>query len=223
MFLSVRQRVEHTTQLPRLTGHGQGIYPWISFRLHISWILRAFSLNFTQLFLSVRRCAEPMTWLHRLKVTLQGNVIMSPKPKVWGTYCFWCGSCQRSFSVYYLLNHLMNFDQACMDTLLVGGNELIRWWPWPHIQGHNDTLKCLKYGFHALSSELFDGFWPNLPRYIVGKSGRVQLILVTFTLIFKVTSALWKVQNRVSVCYLLNQLMDFDQTCIETLLRGGKE
>ena len=27
----------------------------------------------------------------------------------------------------------------------------------------------------------------------------------------------------VSVHYLLNQLMDFDQTCIETLLGGGEE
>ena len=39
--------------------------------------LRRFSLNFTQIFLLVKRCAEPMTWLHRLKVkvTLQGHVI----------------------------------------------------------------------------------------------------------------------------------------------------
>ena len=39
--------------------------------------LGRFSLNFTQMFLSVRQCAEPLTRLHRLKfrVTLQGHVI----------------------------------------------------------------------------------------------------------------------------------------------------
>ena len=39
--------------------------------------LERFSLNFTQTFLSVRRCAEPMTQLHRLNVnvTLQGHRI----------------------------------------------------------------------------------------------------------------------------------------------------
>ena len=47
-------------------------------------------LNFTQMFLSVTRCAEPMTRLHRLKVkvTLQNHVIypsihvrsISPEP-----------------------------------------------------------------------------------------------------------------------------------------------
>ena len=51
---------------------------------------RWFSLNFTQIFLSVRWCAEPMTRLHRLtvKVTLHFHVIffsirvcsISPKP-----------------------------------------------------------------------------------------------------------------------------------------------
>ena len=36
-----------------------------------------FSLKFTQMFLSVQQCAEPMTLLRRLKVkvTLQGHVI----------------------------------------------------------------------------------------------------------------------------------------------------
>ena len=39
--------------------------------------LHRFSLNFTQMFLSVRRCAEPMTQLPRLKVmvTVQGHGI----------------------------------------------------------------------------------------------------------------------------------------------------
>ena len=48
-------------------------------------------------------------------------------------------------------------------------------------------------------------------------------ILGRVGLIFKVTSALWNVRNRVSVCYFLNQWIDFDQTCIDTLLGGGEE
>ena len=47
-----------------------------------------FSLNFIQMFLSVRRCTEPMTPQHRLKVTLQSHGIypsirvssISPEP-----------------------------------------------------------------------------------------------------------------------------------------------
>ena len=31
-------------------------------------------------------------------------------------------------SVHYLLNQLMDFDQTCIDTLLGGGEELIRFW-----------------------------------------------------------------------------------------------
>ena len=37
-----------------------------------------------------------------------------------------------------------------------------------------------------------------------------------FDLIFKVTTALGYVQNKVSGHYHLNQQMDFDQTCIDT-------
>ena len=39
--------------------------------------LGRFLLSFTQMFLSVRRCAEPMNWLHKLKVKvkLQSHVI----------------------------------------------------------------------------------------------------------------------------------------------------
>ena len=69
--LSVWQCAESTTKLPRfkikVTPEGHVvIYPWISCLLHISpepfvW----FTLNFTQIL--VRRCAEPMTQLCRLK------------------------------------------------------------------------------------------------------------------------------------------------------------
>ena len=81
------------------------------------------------------------------------------------------------------------FDQACIDTLLGGGNELIRFgWPWPNFQGHSGTLKCLKYGFCVLSSELNAVFWPTLPRYIIGSRGRVDYFGDHY-LIFKVTPA----------------------------------
>ena len=81
---------------------------------------------------------------------------------------------QNRVSVHYLLNQGMDFDQTYIDTLLGGGEELIRsWWPW-----HN---------------------------------------------FLKVTLALWNVQNRVSMRYILNQLMDFDQTCIESLLESWEE
>ena len=42
-------------------------------------------------------------------------------------------------------------------------------------------------------------------------------------LILKVTSALGNAPNRVSVRYLLNQWVEFDQTCIDTLLGGWEE
>ena len=85
-------------------------------------------------------------------------------------YCFWCvpvgvsiGVCVgiRFFiSVHYLLNQWMDFEQTCIDTLLGGGEEMIRlWWPWPYFQGHRGTLKCPKYFFCASSSKLVDGFW----------------------------------------------------------------
>ena len=71
MFLSVRlQCVEHTILLPRLkakvTSQGEGTCLWISCPLHISWPLRRFSLSFTQIFLLLSWCAEPMIRLRRL-------------------------------------------------------------------------------------------------------------------------------------------------------------
>ena len=59
-----------------------------------------------------------------------------PRPKGWGTYCFWCGSrrrCQRrrqrrrSFlSAQYLLNHWMDLDQTGTETSLGQPNGVIR-------------------------------------------------------------------------------------------------
>ena len=93
-----------------------------------------------------------------------------------GTYCFWCGFCQRlrqrSFlSALYLLNQCVDLDQTSTDTLLGQGKEMIWfWWPWPRFQGHTST-EC-----HILT------------------------------------------QNSFSAPYLLNQMMDSDQTlCIVSL------
>ena len=80
-----------------------------------------------------------------------------------GTYCSWCASRRlwhwRSFfSVHNLLNHLMDFDQTCIYTLLGEGNEFSRFGDLHLIFKVSGTLKCLKYGFCALSSELVFGF-----------------------------------------------------------------
>ena len=72
MFLSVRQCAEHITQLPRLnvkvTGQGHVIYSSIRVRSISPESFEQFSFNFTQMFLSVRRCAEHITKLPRFKV-----------------------------------------------------------------------------------------------------------------------------------------------------------
>ena len=69
----------------------------------------------------------------------------------------------------------MDFDQTCIDTLLVEGKEFIRFWT------------------------------------------------VGYDLIFKVKVTLWVASAFISVFYLLHQLVDFDQTCIDTLFVGGKK
>ena len=79
MFLSVRQCVEHMTQLPRLTvkvtGQGNVIYPSVCVGCISPESLERLSANFAQMFLSVRRCVAHMTQLPRLKVTGQGHGI----------------------------------------------------------------------------------------------------------------------------------------------------
>ena len=81
MFLSVRRCAEFMTRLPRIkvkvTSQDHVIYPSICVRSMSPESFERFSLNFTQMFLSVIRCAEPMTRLHKLKVkvTLQSHGI----------------------------------------------------------------------------------------------------------------------------------------------------
>ena len=53
--------------------------------------------------------------------------------------------------------------------------------------------------------------------------GRVVYIFGDLDLIFKVTATFCNVGNFVSGRYLLNQWIDFDQTCIDTMLGGCKE
>ena len=83
MFLSVRRYAEPITQLHglkvKITRQSHGIYPSIPVRSISPELLERFSLNFTQMFLSVSWSAELMTQLHRLnvKVTLQGHGIYS--------------------------------------------------------------------------------------------------------------------------------------------------
>ena len=78
MFLSTRQCAEHTNKLFRLnvrvTLQGHVIYSSFRARSISPEYFERVSLNFTQMFLLVRRCAEHMTQLHvpRLKVTGQG-------------------------------------------------------------------------------------------------------------------------------------------------------
>ena len=81
MFLFVRGYAEPMTRLCRLkvkvTLQGSVIYPLICVHSISPEPFKRFSLNITQIILTVRQCAEPMTQLRRLKVnlTLQGHRI----------------------------------------------------------------------------------------------------------------------------------------------------
>ena len=63
------------TQLPRLkvTGQGHVVYPSIRVCSISPESLERFSLNFSQMLLSVRGCAEHMPQLPRLKVMVTGQ------------------------------------------------------------------------------------------------------------------------------------------------------
>ena len=56
-------------------GHNRGSYPSVCVRSISPEPFQRFSLNFTKIFLSVRRFAESISRLHRNKVTLQGHGI----------------------------------------------------------------------------------------------------------------------------------------------------
>ena len=82
MFLSVAQCVEPMTLLCRLKVKvilllSLGFTLQFYARFISPEPLKRFSLNFTQMFLLVRQCAEPLTQLRilKVKVTLQGHGI----------------------------------------------------------------------------------------------------------------------------------------------------
>ena len=76
-----------------------------------------------------------------------------------------------------------------------------------------------------------DEFWPNLHRHIIGIGERKKwLDFGDLVPIFKVKPALWIIKfwrqhpcSFLSALYLLNQLVDFDQTWTVTLVGRGKE
>ena len=85
MFLLARRCTEHMSQLPRLKVKVKGFTLEILVRSISPERFRRFSLNFTQMLFSVRRRAEPMTQLCRLKVIVMIYLSMrvrsiSPKP-----------------------------------------------------------------------------------------------------------------------------------------------
>ena len=71
---------------------------WIWCLLHISWTFKPFSINFTQMLISVRQWAEPIARLCRLKVevTVKGHgiypwiscLLIAPEPFEWFSLSF---------------------------------------------------------------------------------------------------------------------------------------
>ena len=96
MFLSVSYCAELITRLCKLnvkvTLQGHVIYPPFCVHSTSPKTFERFSLNFTQMFLSVMRCAKPMTQLCRLKVALQCHGIYPliycpfPSPKQFASF-----------------------------------------------------------------------------------------------------------------------------------------
>ena len=72
---------------------------------------------------------------------------------------FWL---HKSLSVSYLLNQMMDSDQASCIVSLVEINNLIGiWWHWHNFQGRH-TIKIVKMSvIWSISSEPMHGFWPN--------------------------------------------------------------
>ena len=99
------------------------------------------------------------------------------------------------------------------------------WWPWSHYQSHTSTLNVKfrsKKLVCTLSLESNDVFWPNFMYRIIG----IIIELIRFwwsSPNFQGHHTIKTVKMNFSALYLLNQSVDFDQTCTETPLRHGKE
>ena len=98
------------------------------------------------------------------------------------------------FCLGYLLNQWMDFDQTCIETLVGGWNELVRFSDLDLIVKVTAALcEMSEICFLCIIFDSADGFWPNLHRYIVGRRGKVDP----------------------------NQRLNFNQTCIDILLGEG--
>ena len=89
---------------------GHEIEPWISCPLHVSFTPGMISLNFGQIFASVKWCAEPtiQPCTLKIKATIEGHkfesLLLSRFPKVPPRWLSFCGSRFSCPSVYrYLL------------------------------------------------------------------------------------------------------------------------
>ena len=84
---------------------------------------------------------------------------------------------EKVMSACYLLNQWPDLDQTGIDTSLGGPIEMIRfWWPWP-----NWSYNSMKKPLSAPPSELMARFRPNWHRYIIERTLRNDLNLVTLT------------------------------------------
>ena len=134
------------------------------------------------------------------------------KPK--SLYCFLVWSRWRPLFryIFKVMGALWNVQSFCgLSSERVSGCNLHRY---IFERGEELTKFCnLDLIFKvtvSATSEPVDGFWPNLHSYIVGR-------YIVFGAILSASAFF------VSVHYLLNQLIDSDQTCVDTLLGGGEE
>ena len=117
-----------------------------------------------------------------------------------------------------------------MDVTLGYDERFIRfWWPWPNFQGHaglklpNLSQKVLVC---TMSHELVGRFHPHLHRYKIGTWRRADLVLVTLTYFSRslrdLNCQIWA-KRCLCAQYLMNQLADFNQICMDITLGHDKK
>ena len=118
----------------------------------------------------------------------------------------------KRFSEPYLLNQITDSGQTSRIVTLGWFKDLIRvWWPWHNFQGHH-TIKTVKMSLVCpLSPESIGGFFIKLAQKHHSDVWKKWLYVGDIDLIFKVTPASFD-QKSLSVLYLLNQMIDSDQT-----------